>query len=148
MTKRLVSFASLVFFSGLALNDRLAGLSRQRPASRNARGVLPTARIILHKTDASFLLCYVGHHDDACHWGGRRKIEQHPKTGATQIVEVRERVEEIPVYVEVEQEAPVLAQPLLFNAVIPHTTKKTSLRTAKLSISLDISVRIKLHNRP
>lgn len=52
-------------------------------------------RIIVHKTAASFLLCYVDHHDEAYGWAERRRIEAHPKTGAVQIVEVRERVEEI-----------------------------------------------------
>ena len=52
-------------------------------------------RLIVHKTAASFLLAYVGHHDDAYGWAERRRIEAHPKTGAIQIVEVRERVEEI-----------------------------------------------------
>ncbi len=52
-------------------------------------------RLIIHKTAASFLLAYVGHHDDAYDWAERRRIEAHPKTGAVQIVEVRERVEEI-----------------------------------------------------
>lgn len=57
-------------------------------------------RVIVHKTAASFLICYVDHHDDAYTWAERRRIETHPKTGAAQIVEVRERVEEIaaPVY--------------------------------------------------
>ena len=52
-------------------------------------------RLIVHKTAASFLLAYVGHHDDAYDWAERRRIEAHPKTGAVQIVEARERVEEI-----------------------------------------------------
>jgi superfamily I DNA/RNA helicase len=57
-------------------------------------------RVIVHKTAASFLICYVDHHDDAYRWAERRRIESHPRTGAAQIVEVRERVEEIavPVY--------------------------------------------------
>lgn len=57
-------------------------------------------RVIVHKTADSFLVCYVDHHDDAYKWAERRRIETHPKTGAAQIVEVRERVEEfrIPVY--------------------------------------------------
>lgn len=53
-------------------------------------------RIVVHKTDASFLLAYVGHHDDSYAWAERRRIEAHPRTGAIQIVEVRERVEEVP----------------------------------------------------
>jgi UvrD-like helicase C-terminal domain/AAA domain len=53
-------------------------------------------RIIVHRTPASLLLAYVGHHDDAYRWAERRKIERHPTTGAMQLVEVRERVEESP----------------------------------------------------
>lgn len=52
-------------------------------------------RIILHKTEASLLLAYVDHHDKAYAWAARRRIEAHPRTGAVQIVEVRERVEEL-----------------------------------------------------
>lgn len=52
-------------------------------------------RIIIHKTARSFLLAYVDHHDDAYAWAARRRIEAHPKTGAIQIVEVRELVQEI-----------------------------------------------------
>lgn len=65
-------------------------------------------RLIVHKTEGSFLICYVAHHDDAYTWAERRRIETHPKTGAAQIVEVRERVQEIVVHkpVEVEQPAP------------------------------------------
>ncbi len=52
-------------------------------------------RVIIHKTHASFLVCYVAHHDKAYDWAVRRKIERHPNTGAAQIVEVRELVKEI-----------------------------------------------------
>lgn len=50
-------------------------------------------RIIVHRTAASLLLAYVGHHDDAYAWAERRRIEAHPRTGVAQIVEVRERNE-------------------------------------------------------
>lgn len=66
-------------------------------------------RVIIHKTDASFLICYVDHHDDAYKWAERRRIETHPRTGAAQIVEVRERVEEIAVPVYAVPEPQVLA---------------------------------------
>src|SRR5437773_6438607 len=52
-------------------------------------------RLIIHKTKASLLLCYVDHHDAAYDWAERRKLETHPKTGAAQLVEIRERVQEI-----------------------------------------------------
>lgn len=73
-------------------------------------------RIIAHRTGTSLLLCFVAHHDDAYQWAERRRLETHPKTGAAQLVEVRERVEEItvPKYVEVEQ--PV-AKPRVFELI-------------------------------
>src|SRR5207253_11305895 len=74
-------------------------------------------RLIVHKTEASLLLCYVDHHDKAYAWAERRKLETHPKTGAAQLVEIRETVQEviIPSYVE----APKSATPkrLLFGGV-------------------------------
>ncbi len=77
-------------------------------------------RIIIHKTDANFLLCYVDHHEPAYAWAEKRKIEVHPKTGAAQIIEIRERVKEIlvPVYIE-EQIIP--DKPLLFKDVSDET---------------------------
>jgi mRNA-degrading endonuclease RelE of RelBE toxin-antitoxin system len=65
-------------------------------------------RLIVHRTESGLLLCYVNHHDNAYHWAERRKLEAHPKTGAAQLVEIRETVREIaiPKYVEVEQTAP------------------------------------------
>jgi len=65
-------------------------------------------RIIAHKTKSSLLLCYVDHHDPAYNWASRRKLETHPKTGAAQLVEIRETVQEIsvPVYVAVESPTP------------------------------------------
>lgn len=53
-------------------------------------------RLIVHRRNGNLLLCYVGHHDDAYRWAERRRIEQHPTTGAMQLVEIRERVEELP----------------------------------------------------
>lgn len=66
-------------------------------------------RLIVHKTASSLLLAYVDHHDAAYKWAERRKIERHPTTGAMQLVEVRERVEEIEIFKPklVETEAPV-----------------------------------------
>ena len=52
-------------------------------------------RLIVHKTGDSMLVAYVDHHDPAYAWAERRRIEAHPRTGAVQIVEVRERVEDI-----------------------------------------------------
>lgn len=70
-------------------------------------------RIIVHKTPNSLLLCYVDHHDKAYDWAERRRLEAHPRTGAAQLVEIRERVQEIvvPSYVEEPRRRPV-ATPL------------------------------------
>src|ERR1700693_2389788 len=81
-------------------------------------------RLIVHKTGDSILLAYVGHHDDAYAWAERRRIEAHPRTGAIQIVEVRERVEEItpppttlPPIVQLPVEAPLPVTPPVFEAL-------------------------------
>ena len=54
-------------------------------------------RLVLYRTASSMLLCYADHHDAAYQWAERRVIEPHPRTGAAQIVEVRETVREIDV---------------------------------------------------
>lgn len=79
-------------------------------------------RLIVHKTATSLLLCYVDHHDKAYHWAERRKLEVHPATGAAQFVEIRERVEEIPVPTYLMMNQPLPSQsdrikPALFTRV-------------------------------
>jgi mRNA-degrading endonuclease RelE of RelBE toxin-antitoxin system len=61
-------------------------------------------RVIVHKTTGSLLLFNVDHHDKAYQWAERRKLERHPRTGAAQLVEIRETVKEVvvPVYVQTE----------------------------------------------
>jgi hypothetical protein len=83
-------------------------------------------RLIVHKTGDSLLVAYVAHHDDAYGWAERRRIEAHPRTGAIQIVEVRERVEEI-------------APPATFDFVFPEPAKGKETETASqpLFSSLD-----------
>lgn len=75
-------------------------------SARVNRGI----RLIIHKTGESLLVAYVGHYDDAHAWAERRRIEAHPRTGAIQIVEVHERVEEI-------------AQPATFDFVFPESAR-------------------------
>ncbi len=72
-------------------------------------------RLIVHRTDKSLLLCYVGHHDEAYQWAERRKLQTHPKTGAAQLVEIRETVEEITVPKYVESEEPAPPKPAIFS---------------------------------
>jgi mRNA-degrading endonuclease RelE of RelBE toxin-antitoxin system len=103
----------------LQLNPASPGLSFHRLEKAKDKNfwsvrVGSNIRLIVHRTPSSLLLCYVDHHDKAYAWGERRKLETHPKTGAAQFVEIRERVEEIavPIYVEVAQPKP--AKPPLF----------------------------------
>lgn len=74
-------------------------------------------RLIVHRTNASLLLCYVAHHDAAYQWAERRKLETHPKTGAAQLVEIRERVHEISVPKYVDAPARSTTKPALFATV-------------------------------
>lgn len=74
-------------------------------------------RIILHRAGDNVVLCYVDSHDDAYRWAERRRLETHPTTGAAQLVELREVVQEVvvPVYVEAERQAS--AKPLPFAGI-------------------------------
>ncbi|MBR8187006.1 UvrD-helicase domain-containing protein [Burkholderia ambifaria] len=85
-------------------------------------------RLIVHKTQGSFLLCYVGHHDVAYMWAERRRIETHPTTGAAQIVEVRERIQEIVVHKSVEQPQATAALPVTLPLLFPNITDQELLR--------------------
>lgn len=101
----------------LQLNPASPGMSfhkLDRARDKNFWSVRVNAdiRIIVHKSESSLLLCYVDHHDKAYNWAERRKLEVHPTTGAAQLVEIRERVEEITVSVYVT--TPAKAKPALF----------------------------------
>jgi len=67
-------------------------------------------RLIVHQAPGSLLICYVAHHDEAYRWAERRKLETHPTTGAAQLVEIRETVQEIviPNYVTEDRPKPRL----------------------------------------
>src|ERR1700694_5758968 len=75
-------------------------------------------RLIVHKGDTSLLLCYVNHHDKAYDWAERRKLETHPKTGAAQLVEIRETVKEVIVPVYVQTESAAMPKPTAENKAI------------------------------
>ena len=101
----------------LQLNPANPGMSFHRvnkARDKNFWSVRVSAdiRLIVHKSETSLLLCYVGHHDKAYDWAERRRLETHPRTGAAQLVEIRETVEAIliPKYVE----APAAARLPLF----------------------------------
>ena len=68
-------------------------------------------RLVLHKRDGATLLAWVGHHDDAYAWAERRRIDVHPRTGAAQIVEIRETVEDVIIQRYVEE---AVKKPRLF----------------------------------
>jgi len=64
-------------------------------------------RMVVHKREQDTLLAWVGHHDDAYRWAETRRIESHPKTGAIQIVEARETVEDIVIPNYVQEDTPM-----------------------------------------
>ncbi len=91
----------------LQINPDMPGMSQhriERARDKNFWSVRVSRdiRLIIHRGDSSLLLCYVDHHDKAYEWAERRKLERHPRTGAAQLVEFRERIEDvvIPRYVE------------------------------------------------
>jgi len=93
---------------------QLHKLDRARDPNFRSVRVSRDLRLILHQTRAGLLLCYVGHHDAAYRWAERRKLETHPKTGAAQLVEIRETVREIAIPAYVVAERPAWPKPPLF----------------------------------
>src|SRR5689334_3059314 len=79
-------------------------------------------RLIVHRSESSLLLCYVDHHDKAYAWAERRRLEAHPKTGAAQLVEMRETVKEIVVPVYVQAEATPLPKPIEQKSLFAETS--------------------------
>lgn len=103
----------------LQLNPANPGLSfhrLDRAKDHNFWSVRVSAdlRLIVHRSDDGLLLCYVDHHDRAYRWAERRRLDVHPRTGAAQFVEIRERVEEIRVPKYVEGPAASESKPRLF----------------------------------
>lgn len=83
----------------LMIDPRGAGLSIERLNAADkhiwSARVSQDIRIIMRREGDDVLLAYVGHHDDAYRWAERRRIEPHERTGAMQIVQLVERVEEM-----------------------------------------------------
>jgi superfamily I DNA/RNA helicase len=94
---------------------RFHRLDRPRDPNFWSVRVNDDVRLIVHRTPTSLLLCYVGHHDAAYAWAERRKIERHPVTGASQLVELPERVEIASV--PMTAAPPAAAKPLLFAGI-------------------------------
>ena len=110
----------------LQINPASPGMSFHKLAKSRDKGfwsvrVNQDIRLIVHRTDRSLLLCYVDHHDRAYAWAERRKLETHPSTGAAQLVEIRERVQEIvvPAYVPSTPAAATASRPASGTAPTP-----------------------------
>ncbi len=68
-------------------------------------------RVIVHQIQDTLLVCYAAHHDNAYQWASHRKLQTHPATGAAQLVEIRETVQDIIIPNYVVQDTP---KPRLF----------------------------------
>lgn len=86
---------------------RFHKLDRAKDKNFSSFRVTDDLRIIVHRGESTFTLCYADHHDHAYAWAEKRRFEVHPQTGAIQIVEVKEKIEEVIRYIEktIEKEA-------------------------------------------
>ena len=50
-------------------------------------------RLIVQRDGDTLVLAYAGHHDEAYRWAERKKLQIHERTGAMQLVEVRDAAE-------------------------------------------------------
>lgn len=68
-------------------------------------------RLIVQREGDTLVLAYAGHHDEAYRWAQRKKLQVHERTGAMQLVEIRD-VAEPEVLATPPPEAPADVQPL------------------------------------
>lgn len=68
-------------------------------------------RLIVQRNGDTLVLVYAAHHDEAYRWAGRKKLQVHERTGAMQLVEVREAADPAP-FATPPVEAPTAAPPL------------------------------------
>lgn len=81
---------------------RLERVTKARGSDVWAGRISQELRAILTKDGDTWAVVHAGHHDAAYDWACRRRIERHPATGALQIVEAVETVEEIKRVVQVD----------------------------------------------
>lgn len=75
-------------------------LERAKDKNFSSFRVTDDLRIIVYRSENTLTLCYTDHHDGAYSWAEKRRFEVHPQTGAIQIVEVKEKIEEVIRYVQ------------------------------------------------
>ncbi|MCC6129839.1 MAG: DEAD/DEAH box helicase [Acidobacteria bacterium] len=79
-------------------NPAHPSLSLERVVKRDPKiwsaRITQELRAIVHRDGDTNLLLYAGHHDDAYQWAERRRVENHPVTGALQVIEVAETARE------------------------------------------------------
>ncbi len=88
------------FVTAFRANPASPGISLERDKRCKSPGVWggrisKELRAILHKDGDTWAILHAGHHDPAWTWASRRRIGRHPATGALQIVEAVETVEEV-----------------------------------------------------
>ena len=74
---------------GLNLESVNHAIDPGMKSARIDRGI----RAIVHQAGKAFTLLHVDSHEDAYKWAAKRRIENHPVTGALQLVEAAESVE-------------------------------------------------------
>ena len=74
---------------GLNLESVNNAIDPGMKSARIDRGI----RAIVHQAGKAFTLLHVDSHDDAYKWATKRRIENHPVTGALQLVEAAESIE-------------------------------------------------------
>ncbi len=76
------------------LGHSLERVKRARSRDLWSARVTQSVRAILHKDGDTWLLMYVGPHDDAYRWAAQRRVERHAITGAVQVVVLPETAAE------------------------------------------------------
>lgn len=93
-TKRVTDFLDKFYSNPAHPSISLERVARVKDDNLWSARITQGLRAIIYKQGDTWALLYAGQHDDAYDWARVRRVEQNAKTGALQIVEVTEAVEE------------------------------------------------------
>ena len=107
----------MAFIGRFYENPENPGVSFERITSARDEGMWSARisqglRAVVHKAGELFTLLYAGEHDEAYRWARTRRLETHPVTRITQIIEVVEEVQK-----DLETIAAPIEAPLMFVSV-------------------------------
>ncbi|GAB4477966.1 MAG: hypothetical protein OHK0037_39970 [Elainellaceae cyanobacterium] len=93
-TKRVTDFIPKFYANPANPGISLERVTRAKDKNLWSARITQALRAVIYKDGDTWALMYAGQHDDAYNWAENRRIELNARTGALQIVEFTETIEQ------------------------------------------------------